>query len=142
MQGRSKRGTVHAGVAPRAHRYQRGLHKGDALSNVRNMLFLTDEIMEENRSSRQNNFLNSRTVLLFFAILVRIRILTSVPRTNGSGSGRPRNLRLRIRNTGTFTSFFKDQKSQRSEQTVEIKVFLLFFLDDGRIRTPEPDPYW
>jgi hypothetical protein len=33
----------------------------------------------------------------------------------------------------TFTSFFKDQKSKKS-QTVEIKVFLLFLLDDRKIR--------
>ncbi len=33
---------------------------------------------------------------------------------------------------GTFTKFFKDKKSQRSHKTVEIKVFLLFLLDDGK----------
>jgi hypothetical protein len=35
---------------------------------------------------------------------------------------------------GTFTSFFTDKKSQQRHKTVEIKVFLLFLLDDGRIR--------
>ncbi len=35
---------------------------------------------------------------------------------------------------GTFASFLKDKKSQRSHKTVEMKVFLLFLLDDGRIR--------
>jgi hypothetical protein len=34
----------------------------------------------------------------------------------------------------TFPSFFKDKKSKRSHKTVEIKVFLLFFLNDRRIR--------
>jgi hypothetical protein len=28
---------------------------------------------------------------------------------------------------GTFTSFFKDKKSKRSDKTVEIKVFLAIF---------------
>jgi hypothetical protein len=35
---------------------------------------------------------------------------------------------------GTFTSFSKGQKSKRSHKTVEIKVFLLFLLNDRRIR--------
>jgi hypothetical protein len=43
-------------------------------------------------------------------------------------------IRMRIRNTGTFTSFFKDQKSKRTYKTVEIKVFVIFLLDDGQIR--------
>jgi hypothetical protein len=45
---------------------------------------------------------------------LRIRILGSVPLTNGSGCGsvRAKNIRiLRIRNIGTFTFFFKDKKS-------------------------------
>jgi hypothetical protein len=33
----------------------------------------------------------------------------------------------------TFTSFFKDKKSQSSHKTVRIKVFLLFLLDDRRM---------
>ncbi len=33
-----------------------------------------------------------------------------------------------------FTSFFKDEKSQRSHKTIGIKVFLLFLLYDRRIR--------
>jgi hypothetical protein len=75
LQGRSERGTVHAGVAPRAHRYKRGLHQGDTL--IRIMLLLTDETMKEDRSNRQNNFLNSWTVLRILAIfLARIRILS------------------------------------------------------------------
>jgi hypothetical protein len=56
---------------------------------------------------------------------------------------------------GTFTSFFKDKKSKRSNKlvryrTVEIKVFLLHLLNDRRIRIriqeaqkhvdPDPDP--
>jgi hypothetical protein len=44
----------------------------------------------------------------------------------------------------TFTSFFKDKKSKRSKKTVGIKVFLLFLLDDRRIREAQkhvdPDP--
>jgi hypothetical protein len=35
---------------------------------------------------------------------------------------------------GTFTSFFKDKKSKRSNKTVGIKVFFLFLLDDRTIR--------
>jgi hypothetical protein len=35
---------------------------------------------------------------------------------------------------GKFTSFFKDKKSKRSHETVRIKVFLLFLLDDRRIQ--------
>ncbi len=56
-------------------------------------------------------------------ILVRIRILGSLPLTNGSGCGsrRPKNIRIpRIRiqmlmilNTCTFTSFLKDKKSHK-----------------------------
>ncbi len=34
-----------------------------------------------------------------------------------------------------FTSFLKDKKSSRSYKAIEIKVFLLFILDDGRIRS-------
>jgi hypothetical protein len=52
---------------------------------------------------------------------------------------------------GTFTSFFKDKKSKRSHKTLGIKVFLLYLLDDRRIRMriyrilmflglPDPDP--
>ncbi len=51
---------------------------------------------------------------------------------SGCGSGRPKNIRIRMRNTVTFTSFFKDKKSW-SHKTVEIKVFFLFLLHDGRI---------
>ncbi len=36
---------------------------------------------------------------------------------------------------GTFTSFFKDKKYKRSHKRVGIKVFLLFLLDDIRIRS-------
>jgi hypothetical protein len=48
------------------------------------------------------------------------------------GCGRPKNIRIlrirmRIRNTGAFTSFFKDKKSKRSYKIVEIKVFLTIF---------------
>ncbi len=35
---------------------------------------------------------------------------------------------------GIFTSVFKDSKSLRSHKTVEIKVFLIYLLVDGRIR--------
>jgi hypothetical protein len=38
---------------------------------------------------------------------------------------------------GTFTSFFNDKKSKRSNETVRIKVFLLFLLDNRRIRIQE-----
>jgi hypothetical protein len=68
-----------------------------------------------------NSGIHCRYLLRVRDILVRIRmrmgILGSVPLTNGSGcgSGRPKNIRIRmgikIRNTGTFTSFFKDKKS-------------------------------
>ncbi len=77
-------------------------------------------------------------------IWMRIRILGSVPLTNGSGcgSGTPKNIqiriRMRIRNSGTFTRtpFFKDKKAlKKSYKTVEIKVFLLFLLGDWRIRS-------
>jgi hypothetical protein len=52
---------------------------------------------------------------------MRIRILGSVPLTDGSGCGyvRPKILRtwirmlMRMRNNGIFTSFFKDKKSER-----------------------------
>ncbi len=75
-------------------------------------------------------------VLRIHDILVRIWILGSAPLTdsNGSGCGRPKNMRIRIRirNSGTFTSFVKDKKSQ----TVEIKFLLTILLDDdGRIRS-------
>jgi hypothetical protein len=39
---------------------------------------------------------------------------------------------------GTFTSFFKDKKSQRNHKTVEIKIFL-FLLDDGTIQIRTKD---
>ncbi len=39
---------------------------------------------------------------------------------------------------GTFTSFFKGEKTKRSHKTVEIKVFLLFLLIDRM--DPDPDP--
>ncbi len=35
---------------------------------------------------------------------------------------------------GTFTSCFKDKKSKRSHNTVESRFFLLFLLDEKRIR--------
>ncbi len=69
--------------------------------------------------SRRNCSQKSKPVLWVRDILVRIRILRSVPLTNGSGresarpmrSGRPKNIRIQIRNTGTFTSFVKDKKA-------------------------------
>jgi hypothetical protein len=77
-------------------------------------------------------------------ILVRIRILGSVPLTNASvfrmqiwkaqKHTDPMDLDVDSQRW-SFTSFFKDKKSQRSYKTVEIKVFLLFLLDDGRIRS-------
>jgi hypothetical protein len=85
-----------------------------------------------------------KAVLGIRHVLVRIRILGSITLTNGPGcgSGRAKKntdpmdpVRMRIRNIGTFTSFFKDKKSKRSYKTEEIKVFLLFLLDDGRIRS-------
>ncbi len=54
-------------------------------------------------------------------IFVRIRILGSVPLTNESGSG------CGFRNTGTFTSFFKDKSHKEAKKTVEIKVFCYYF---------------
>ncbi len=44
-------------------------------------------------------------------IRMRIRIPGSVSLTNGSGCGSGRSKNIRVRNTGTFTSFFKDKKS-------------------------------
>jgi hypothetical protein len=38
---------------------------------------------------------------------------------------------------GTFTLFFKDKNSKRCHKTVGIKVFLIFLLDNGRIRIQE-----
>jgi hypothetical protein len=35
---------------------------------------------------------------------------------------------------GKFTSVFKDKKAYRNHKTVEIKVYLLCLIDDGRIR--------
>jgi hypothetical protein len=40
---------------------------------------------------------------------------------------------------GSFISFFKDKKSKRSRKTVGITFFLLFLLDDRRIRTHTSD---
>jgi hypothetical protein len=63
---------------------------------------------------------------IFVRIRIRIRILGSAPRTNVSESG-----------SGTLVHLYsssKIKKSERSHETVEIKVFLLFLLDDGRIR--------
>jgi hypothetical protein len=41
----------------------------------------------------------------------------------------------------TFASVFKDNKSLRSHKTVEIKVFLYFFLVDRWTRIPDPHRY-
>jgi hypothetical protein len=41
---------------------------------------------------------------------------------------------IRIRNTGTFTSFFKDKKSKGSTKQKKSRFFLLFLLEDRRIR--------
>jgi hypothetical protein len=62
-------------------------------------------------------------------IRIRIRILGSVPLSNGSG--RPKNIRIRIRNTS--------KKLERSHKTVEIKAFLTVFA--WWWKDPEPDPY-
>ncbi len=90
-----------------------------------------------------------------------IRILVSVPLTNGSGcvSGRPKNIRIlqiRIRNTGTFTSSLKIKSHKEVTKQWKSRFFLLFLLVDGvpkiygfgsptllkRIRQ-DPDPhYW
>jgi hypothetical protein len=40
----------------------------------------------------------------------------------------------------TFTTVLKDNKSLRSRETVEIKVFSIFLLADGRIQELDPDP--
>ncbi len=88
---------------------------------------------------------NCLAVLRIHDILVwiRIRIHGSMPLTNGSGSGScyfhhwPSRRKQKtnflkkvfclLLFEGTFTSFFKDNKSKRSHKTVEIKVFLTFF---------------
>ncbi len=41
---------------------------------------------------------------------------------------------LHISFEGTFTSFCKDKKSKRSHKTVKVKVFLIFLLNNIRIR--------
>jgi hypothetical protein len=67
----------------------------------------------------------------FWYVQIRIRILGSIPLTNGCGCGKPKN----IRNTG--------KKSQRSDKTGEIKVFLTIFAwwwKDPEL-DPEPGPY-
>ncbi len=56
----------------------------------------------------------------------------SVPLINGAGSGRPEN--IRIRNTGTFTSFFKIKSHKEFTKQYKSRFFLLFLLDDVRIR--------
>ncbi len=38
---------------------------------------------------------------------------------------------------GTFTSFFKDKKSKRSQKTIGINVFLTIFSNDRMIRIRE-----
>ncbi len=69
-----------------------------------------------------------------------IRILGSVPLSNGSGcgSGRPKKIRIlrirmRILNTG--------KKSWGSHKTVKSRFFLLFLLDDRRIREAQKHRY-
>jgi hypothetical protein len=88
-------------------------------------------------------YLHLEAVLRIRDILVRIRIRESVSLTNRSG---PRlqillffviNLHDADQKTkkifclllfeGTFTTFFKDKKSERRHKTVEIKVFLTVF---------------
>ncbi len=86
----------------------------------------------------------------------RIRIRESVPLTNGSGSGScyfrpwPSRLPKKFRKNlffpkffclllfeDTFTSFFRDKKSKKSQKTVGIKVFLTIFAWWKK----DPDPY-
>ncbi len=81
-------------------------------------------------------------------VRIRIRILESVPLTNGTGSGScsfrqwpsRRQKKIFFKKVlclflfGTFTSFFKDKKSQRSHKTVEMKCFLIFYACWWRIR--------
>ncbi len=82
-------------------------------------------------------------------ILVRVRIRGSIPMTNGYGSCYFHQWPSRSQQKiiffstfsclllfeGTFTSFFKDKKSQRSHKIAEINMFfVLFLLDDIRIR--------
>ncbi len=48
----------------------------------------------------------------------------------GCGSGGPKNvriLRIRVRNTGTFTSFFKDKKVIKKSQNIRNKGFSYYF---------------
>ncbi len=79
----------------------------------------------------------------FVNTLIRIRICGSMPLTNGSGSGsfyfhhwpsrcqQKKNFFKKlfciVLFEGTFTSFFKGNKSKRSHKTVEIKVFHTIF---------------
>jgi hypothetical protein len=55
-------------------------------------------------------------------ILVRIR-----ETQKHTDSTNPDRIRLWSRNTGTFTSFFKDKSHKEVKKTVEIKVFLTIF---------------
>jgi hypothetical protein len=41
---------------------------------------------------------------------------------------------LHTKGKGTVKSVFNDKKLSRSHKTIEIKVFLMFLLADGRIR--------
>ncbi len=73
-------------------------------------------------------------------IFARIRICGSVPVTNGSGFKAFKNMAKHFCSQlfeGTFTSFFKDQKLQRSRKRVEINVFLTNFAWWWK----DPDPY-
>ncbi len=56
------------------------------------------------------------------------------------------NIQIQIRNTGTFTSFFKDKKSEKSQNsttygTVEIKVFVFLSIFAWFWKDLEPEQY-
>ncbi len=104
-----------------------------------------------NPTANKFSRISLEAVLRIHDILMWIRIRRSMPLTNGSGSGFGscyfRHLPSRRQQktnkkkffclllfVGPFTSFFKDKKSNISHKTIGIKVFLLFLLDDRRIR--------
>ncbi len=67
-------------------------------------------------------------------IRIRIWILIFSPLTLKTPTTNLKKVFLLFTFEGTLTSFFKDKKSKRSHKTVGIKVFLLFWLEDRRIR--------
>ncbi len=73
-------------------------------------IFLLNHCLTLSNAILKNHKNICKSVFQIREILVQIRILGSEHLINGSG--RPKNIRIRrIRNTGTFTSFFKEKDS-------------------------------